>query len=250
MKLKLDADGHVIVENGMPVYIFSDGKEAPFDAAYAMSKISALNGENKSHREAKEALEQKLSEFADIDDPIKAKEAIDIVAKLDQKKLIDAGAVDQVKAEITKVYEKKLTEATQRADRLERQYYEEKIGGAFGSSEFIKEKLAIPADFVRARFGQNFKMEEGKIVAYDNQGNRIFSRSKAGEPAGFDEALELLVEAYPQKDHILKAVNSSGSDSHRTQADVGQKTMRRIDFDALDGIARSQAVANGFTVVD
>lgn len=250
MKLKLDADGHVVVENGMPVYVYPDGKEAPFDAAHAMGKITSLNGEAKSHREAKEALEKQLGAFAGIDDPAKAKEAIELMTKLDQKKLIDAGAVDQVKAEITKVYEGKLAEATQRAEKLERQYYEEKIGGAFSSSEFIKEKLAIPVDFVQARFGQNFKMEEGKIVAYDNQGNRIFSRSKAGEPADFNEALELLVETYPQKDHILKAVNQSGGDTRRSQADAGQKTMRRADFDALDGVAKSQAVASGMTIVD
>ncbi|VTP69605.1 Uncharacterised protein [Leclercia adecarboxylata] len=45
MKLKLDANGHVVVENGMPVYIHDDGKEIAFDAAQAVSKITSLNGE-------------------------------------------------------------------------------------------------------------------------------------------------------------------------------------------------------------
>ena len=53
MKLKLDANGHVVVENGMPVYIHDDGKEIAFDAAQAVSKISSLNGEAKTHREGK-----------------------------------------------------------------------------------------------------------------------------------------------------------------------------------------------------
>ena len=31
MKLKLDVNGNVVVENGMPVYVHDDGKEIPFD---------------------------------------------------------------------------------------------------------------------------------------------------------------------------------------------------------------------------
>ena len=35
MKLKLDANGNVVVENGMPVYIHDDGKEIPFEIGRA-----------------------------------------------------------------------------------------------------------------------------------------------------------------------------------------------------------------------
>ena len=88
MKLKLDANGHVVVENGMPVYIHDDGKEIAFDAAQAVSKITSLNGEARSHREAKEAAETKLAAFASISDPTKALEALDMMTKIDQKRLI------------------------------------------------------------------------------------------------------------------------------------------------------------------
>ena len=71
MKLKLDANGNVVVENGMPVYVHDDGKEIPFDAAAAMTKITSLNGEAKTHREAKEAAEASLAKFAGISDPTK-----------------------------------------------------------------------------------------------------------------------------------------------------------------------------------
>ena len=42
MKLKLDENGHVVVENGMPVYVHEDGKEIPFDATKATAKIAEL----------------------------------------------------------------------------------------------------------------------------------------------------------------------------------------------------------------
>jgi hypothetical protein len=40
-----------------------------------------------------------------------------MMTKIDQKKLIDAGAVDQVKADITKSFQQQLDEANQRARR-------------------------------------------------------------------------------------------------------------------------------------
>lgn len=249
MKLKLDENGNVVVENGLPVYVHSDGKEAPFDAAAAVTKISNLNGEAKTHREAKEVAETKLSQFSGIADPAKALDALEMLTKIDQKKLIDAGEVDKVKEQITKVFQTQLDEATGKNKALESQLYQEMIGGRFGSSEFIKNKVAIPADFVQARFGQAFKIEEGKVVAYDTSGNKIFSRTKPGELAEFDEALEFLVEQYPQKDHVLKASDNSGGGTRPTQHQLGQKTMKRATFDGLD-IAGRNAALKDMTIVD
>ena len=82
MKLKLDANGNVVVENGMPVYIDDDGKEIPFDAVAAMTKITSLNGEAKTHREAKEAAEANLAKFPGITDPAKAREELGWEAQL------------------------------------------------------------------------------------------------------------------------------------------------------------------------
>ena len=250
MKLKLDANGNVVVENGMPVYIHDDGKEIPFDAVAAMTKITSLNGEAKTHREAKEAAEANLAKFSGITDPAKALEALEMMTKIDQKKLIDAGAVDQVKADITKSFQAQLDEATQRATTLEGQLYQEMIGGRFSGSKFIADKVAIPADLLQARFGQSFKVEDGKVVAYDGSGNKIYSRSKPGELAAFDEALEFLVEQYPQKDHILKASGNQGGGSRQSQHQAGQKTMKRDAFDSLDIAGKQNVLKDGVTIVD
>ncbi|CAI1684303.1 DUF6651 domain-containing protein [Serratia fonticola] len=250
MKLKLDADGKVVVENGMPVYVHDDGKEIPFDAGAALNKITSLNGEAKAHREAKEAAEAQLSKFSGITDPAKALDALETLTKIDQKKLIDAGAVDQVKAEITKAFQGQLDDANNKNKSLEGQLYNEMIGGRFSSSNFIKDKVAIPADFVQARFGQSFKIEDGKVVAYDPTGNKVFSRSKPGELAEFDEALEFLVDQYPQKDHILKASGNNGSGTPSSQYQSGQKTMKRAQFDALDMAGKGAALKDGVSIVD
>lgn len=254
MKLKtVEVNGQHYAEldsNGLPVYVHGDGKEIGFDAAQAVGKISALNGEAKSHREAKEAAEANLAKFSGISDPSKALEALDMMTKIDQKRLIDAGAVDQVKAEITKSFQSQLDEAGQQNKTLQEQLYNEMIGGRFAGSKFISDKMAIPSDFVQARFGQAFKIEDGQVVAYDGSGNKVYSRSKPGEVAGFDEALEFLVEQYPQKDHILKASGNTGGGSQATQHAVGQKTIKRSAFDSLDVTGKQSALKDGVTIVD
>jgi len=99
VKLKLDDAGAVVLADGKPIYIHDDGKELPFDAAATISTISRLNGEAKGHREAKERAESALKAFEGLDDPVAARKAVEIVANLDAKKLVDAGEIEKVKAE-------------------------------------------------------------------------------------------------------------------------------------------------------
>ena len=103
---------------------------------------------------------------------------------------------------------------------------------------------------LQARFGQSFKVEDGKVVAYDGSGNKIYSRSKPGELAAFDEALEFLVEQYPQKDHILKASGNQGTGSRQTQHASGQKTMKRESFTSLSPADQQSTLKDGITIVD
>ena len=222
MKLKLDAQGHVVVQDGKPVYVTDDGQEVAFDAVETTAAIKRLNGEAKGHRERAEAAEKALKAFEGID-PEAAAKALDTVTKLDQKKLIDAGEVDKVRAEITKNWESKLSEAEKAKQALERQLHNELIGGNFARSKVIAEKLAIPADLVRAAFGSAFKVENGRVVAYDKNGQAIYSKANPSEPAGFDEALLSLVDAYPNKEHILKGSGASGSGAGSSSA--GKPTM-------------------------
>lgn len=210
MKLKLDENGHVVVQEGKPVYVHDDGKEVVFDAPGTVSTITRLNAEAKSHRERAETAEKTLKGFDGIADPAAARNALDVVSKLDQKKLVDAGEIDTVRNEISKAFQTQLDEANGKAQTYEQQLYAEKIGGSFARSKYIADKLAVPVDMVQATFGQNLKIEEGKVVAYDGQGQKIFSRSRPGELADFDEAIETLVSQYPHRDHILKSSNANG----------------------------------------
>lgn len=210
MKLKLDDSGNAVLQDGKPVYVHDDGKEVAFDAPATVATITRLNAEAKTHREGKEAAEKLLKGFDGIEDPAAARKALETLANLDAKKLVDAGEIEKVKSEISKAFQAQLDEANTKAQTLEQQLYGEKIGGSFARSKVIAEKLAVPADMVQATFGNRFKIEEGKVVAYDANGNKIFSRARPGELADFDEALESLVDSYPYRDTILKSSGANG----------------------------------------
>ncbi|EZQ10745.1 DUF6651 domain-containing protein [Acinetobacter sp. Ver3] len=214
MKLKTtQIDGKTYAEvdtQGLPVYVHDDGKEVGFDAGSAMQKISSLNAEAKTHREAKEQALAQLKNFEGIEDPSAAKKALETLKNFDDKKLVDAGEVEKIKLEAIKAVEEKYAPVVQKLEKVENDYHKELIGGGFSRSKFIQEKIAVPVDMVQATFGNNFKIEDGKVVAYGADGQKIYSRSKPGEVADFDEALETLVGGYQYKDSILKGNQSQG----------------------------------------
>lgn len=221
MKLKTDDQGHAVLQDGKPVYVKDDGSEVAFDALGTTQTIARLNSEAKSHRERAEAAEKSLKGFEGIADPAKALEALQLVANLDAKKLVDAGEIEKVKTEIGKAFQAQLDTANGQAAKLEQQLYAEMIGGSFARSKFAADKLAIPPDLVQAYFGKAFSIEEGRVIAKDANGNKLYSAANPGEPAGFDESLEMLVNQYPGKEHILKGTGASGSGAQSSSGGGG-----------------------------
>lgn len=242
MKLKLDDQGHAVLQDGKPVYVHDDGKEVAFDAPATVAKVTQLNGEAMGHRRKLEAAEAKLALFEGIDDPAAAIKAVEIVKNLDQKKLVDAGQIETVKAEAIRAVEEKYKPVVAERDKLMSELVSEKIGGSFSRSKYIAEKLAIPADMVQARFGSNFELKDGRIVAKDASGNPIFSRAKPGEVAEFDEAIEHLVSSYPQKDAILKAT-PKGGDNKRENG--GAPTGDVSGLSAVDRMNAARGITAG-----
>ena len=263
LKLKLDANGHVVVEDGKPVYVYEDGKEAPFDANAAMLKIGELNEEAKTHRlAAKEASEKLMvykAEDGNLLDPDVAKKAIQTVQNYSDKEMFDATQVESIKTQMNKAYAEKISDL-QRSHKAE----VDALGGnmskkdaaifnllvkdRFNTSKFVMDKLVIPNEIAADYFGHHFKVEQGdgdslKVVGYINN-EKILSREKPGHDAGFEEAIETIVDNYQLKDRIIKGSgtgsgsfgNSSGSGGQGRAAMLSQlppierlKEVRRQD---------------------
>ena len=237
---KVDADGNLEKDDkGNPIYIANDGKEQ----SVAGDTISRLNGEAKTHREAKEAAEAKLEKYKDLD-PVKAAEAIETLKKIDQKTLIDAGEVEKVREEISKGFTEQLNAIKTENETLKGNLNGMTLETAFAASKFVKEKIGVPAEMFQATFAKNFKVENGKVVPYDQTGNKVYSKKNMGEVASVDEALEIMVEAYPYKDSILKADDQSGSGNEGGGGGRGSgRTIKLADFNKMTPAQQSETAA-------
>jgi hypothetical protein len=230
MKLKLDENGKpVFGANGLPVYVNDDGSDyGEFDAKSTLATIKTRNAEAKAHREAKEAAEQRLQSFGDLD-PEAARKAIEITSNLDAKKLVDAGHVEKLKADINSAWETRFKEVETKANTLQEQLTQRTLGAAFAGSKFISDRTTVPHDFMQAAFAKHFKVEGDRLIAVDSEGHTVTSKRNPGKEADFDEALEILAEAHPRKDSFLRSAQAGGNG---TAADGGNGSAGNTRYDA------------------
>lgn len=253
MKLKtvtIDGKTYAEIQDDKPVYTGDDGKDVAFDAPGTVATISRLNGEAKSHRERAETAEKNLKTFEGLD-PAAARDALEKITKIDAKKLIEAGDMDAAIQTALKPVQEELALAKKTNETLTGSLNKEVIGNAFGRSKFATEKLT-PAgvDLVRTMYQDRIKVEDGKPIGFDANGQKIFSKARPGEAADFDEIVESLVEQYPYKDHILKGTGASGGGAGgQNNGSGGGKTMTRAQFDQLDPAAKITA-AKEVTITD
>jgi len=243
--LKVDEKGNAVIVEGKIVYVDEDSadkKEYPLDPPSMYSKITELGTENKKHRDAKTATEAKFLAFADIEDieewKKNAEAAIETVANYNDKDLIDAGKVEKMKEEMKEAYEAKLTAAKTKADALAKSTADVVAGkdteirtlmvsNRFSvSPHFTGENslTTMPPDVAEAFFGSNFKVEAGddgkpSLKAFMS-GEEIMSLQNPGDPAGFEESISIIIDKYPNKDHILRA-SAGGSGGGGGQGNEG-----------------------------
>jgi hypothetical protein len=239
MKLELKTDPEtkmpVMTEQGAFVYVDADdnGKELPLDPIQMYGKIANLGKENQGHREKIKTMTGKLSFLDGIEDiedwKKKADEALVKVENWKDADYVKAEKVQKLKDEITSAYEDKLSakdtaiqeqQATHTAEveKLNGTIRTLMISNKFSSSKYFgNDGLTTIVDPAMAEsfFGKNFKVEtndNGEPItrAYFNNGDQVLSKVNPGEPAEFEEAIGLIIDAYPGKDSIMK---SSGGGS-------------------------------------
>jgi len=261
MKLKLDENGNVVLQNGMPVWVDGDGKEIAYDVPKLVNDLRTANGESAGRRKELESLTAKMAAFEGLD-PEKAKAALETVANLDAGSLVTAGKVEELKAQIAKSWESKLVDVEktlkENLSQAEAKLADKNanirkllIRGVFDQSKFLSEKTLLPPDLAFDSFGKHFDVEETesgfKVVAKVN-GEPIFSRVNPGNHATPEEALETIIESYQFKDRILRAPDG-GSGTHPGAGVGGGRTMARAAFDALPPAQKAQTVKDGIQIV-
>lgn len=226
---KKDDQGNIVLKDGNPVYINSAGQEQTVNG----NTIADRNREAQQARERAEAAEASLKKYEGIDPEI-ARKAVETVSKLDAKKLIDAGQVDELKAQMKAEFTSQLTEKENLLKERDLKINDMLISSVFKDSEFLRDGIAVPRDFVESAYRNSFKVENGKVIAVDKEGKPIASKVNLGEYASPDEALRIFVESRSDKDQIIKADVGNGSGNGGAGGSRGQgSVIKRAEFDKL-----------------
>lgn len=137
-----------------------------------------------------------------------------------------------------------------RVETAEAAVASERIGRLFDRSKYVADHLTIPAEMAHAYFGAAFKLENGQPVAY-HDGVKVYSRSRVGEPASLDEALEYLVSRYPHRDRIAKPAGRAAAPASPSPAGArGQHSMPRTAFMQMTPAKQMEFMKAGGTVTD
>jgi hypothetical protein len=231
--LKVDEHGNAVLQDGKPVYVDKDGKEFPVDTPQMYQKILDLGKESKKHRETAEAAaaEKKsaLALFEGIEDlkewKTKAEEALEAVKNFNEKDWLKAEKVDSMKRQMKEAFEdekrqlvgnfeKEKSSLAAVIDKSKGQIHKLVISNKFALHPLWSgedPKTTLKPKIAEAYWGKHFKVEEdektGELVerAYFSNGDLVYSRKRAGEPADFFEAMDEIFDQYPGKDALLRA---------------------------------------------
>lgn len=255
-KLKRDANNvPVINDKDLPVFINSDdNSEVAFDPEDARTTTARLKQEAAQTRIDLRKATDALKPFEGLDLTVIAANA-EIAEKIKDKKLIDSGDAEKLRGDVTKQFEDKIKEKDDKLTTMLASWNDEKITTAFLGSKYITEKVKVPADMIKASFGGRFKVEDGKIRAYNPDGTHVMSKAKIGEEADFDEAVKIFVESHPQADALLISGQRGGGGNPPGGGGGGGggnlKEVKRSVFNTWDAAKQKEfSIARGKIIPD
>lgn len=139
------------------------------------------------------------------------------------KELEKKGEWDKLKAQMVEQQKQEKEQLQNQIDELKNQLSGKSsvisdltVGHSFDSSTFVDGRTNLTASKARIIYGNHFEIEDGAIIGYDKpagSADRTMLVNGDGEPLKFDAAIEKIVDADPDRDHILKAKAKPGSDS-------------------------------------
>lgn len=240
--LKMTEDNeHAVLQDGKPVYVLTDGdKSEDFlaDVPSMYQNTLKLKGEAKQVRDKLKAAEGQLTPFTTIFEGIEdvaeykttADKALETVKNFEDKDLIEAGKVEEVKADLQKAHDTNLAKSQKKFDKVVADKDEQ-----LGSKDALIRKLTIGQKFAtdphfngaepktnvqpamaEAYWGHLFTVDEKKTAAdgkplliahHPVTGDEILSTrpDTVGEIADFSEAITVVIENSPLKDAIINS---------------------------------------------
>lgn len=216
-KLKMDEAGNVATRDGLPLWILEDGSEQTYDGPKLHETLGKVRKERDKQEERANEAATLLKKFGASPDELDA--AVDklrLAKALDEKKLVEAGKIDEVVNERLRAsaaaweqeksgYAEKLSEAEGKVRKV-------LISNRFAGSKATKDYILTP-DLLEALFGSHFDVDGEAVVAFrdPSKKERIYSAADPSRLADVDEALEALLKAHPNHDNWKKSSGATGS---------------------------------------
>jgi len=203
------------------------GRNKPSDEEARLLKENMKKKEqlDKANAELKKAQEL-LKNFEGID-PVAVKKMLEDQRTAEEKALEAKGDWDRLKTRMAEEHGKEVKTLQDQIKQLSEQLNSTQstikdlsIGTQFSQSKFIAEELTLTPGKARVIYGEYFDVEDGKVVGYDKPrgtANRTAIVDQYGNAVDFESALRKIVEADPEKDHLLKSKMKpgAGSDSRK-----------------------------------
>lgn len=213
------------------------------------SALGKERGRADAAEKALKALQAKYDGF-DVD---AAKKAMDQVARMSEdQKAREAQWEQNVQQRLGPV-QKERDELAAKLKDAEARYDSMLVDRALADSAFIRDRVSkdpIHQSYVREHFRSAFKVEDGRVVAFDSGGQKMFGTD--GQPCDVDTALARLVNALPNGQSLLAGSTASGSGAAAGTGGVpaGAKVMRLSQFDALSPAEQMKAIKSGVRIAE
>ncbi|MFM0095668.1 hypothetical protein PQQ87_08645 [Paraburkholderia nemoris] len=145
----------------------------------------------------------------------------------------------------TKALEDQIAALRGELDASKNQIVELSIGTQFSQSQFIAQELTLTPSKARVVYGDYFDVQDGKVIGYDKPrgaANRTAIVDASGEPVAFEAALKKIVEADPDRDHLIKAKIKPGAGSdNRAPASAARQAVAARQEQNKTGVSRIAA---------
>lgn len=139
--------------------------------------------------------------------------------------------VEQHQTELTGVrttFESQVTDLSGKLNAATSLISDLTIGRSFGDSPFVREDLALTPSKARVVYGSHFELQDGNVVAYDKPAgaaNRTVLVDAKGDALPFDQAIQKIVKADPDYEHLIRSKVRQGAGSKN---DPGTKATTKV----------------------
>jgi len=237
-KLAVDENGAVkVTEDGKPLYLNDKNEEVPVDPPAMYQKILDLGTENKKYRETAEGITTKykvLDKIEDFDEWYeKAGKALEQVDNFNDKEWLDVKKVDVMKQQMKEAHTKELgqikgqfestiNEQGETIGKKDSQIRKLVVSNQFSSCPLFAgstPKTTMTPEVAEAFFGHHFQVQDDEnsgqpiVRCFFTNGDVVYSASpeRVGEPATFNEGMQIIFDQYPNRDQYLRSKKGSGA---------------------------------------